>query len=282
MTALLETLIEQHLNHSIISNNSIGTSIFEAYQVTLSNDQIIFVKYQSTPSNQLLTEAKMLRMLANTVNTPKVLACCEQCLILEWIEEYSLPSTQIQIGKNLAILHKVTQDYYGFDTDNYIGNTPQLNAGSKQIDNWRDFFWDYRLLFQIELANTNGYLPWVDYQALLAIKNTLPNLIDIDIIPALLHGDLWSGNVMSTTSGPYFIDPACYFGHREIDFSLTFMFGGFTDEFYHAYDQEFPLDKGFKKRKPLYMLYHYLNHLNIFGDGYHANVMSCVRQLEAS
>ena len=282
MTVLLETLIEQHLNHSIISKNSIGTGIFEAYKITLSNGQTYFVKYQSTSSQQLINEANMLRTLGGTIYTPKVLASCKHCLILEWIEERFKQSNQAQLGRDLASLHRITQDYYGFNVDNHIGTTPQLNASDKHINNWIDFFWNYRLLFQINLANTNGHLNRVDYQSLMAVKDTLPSLIDIDITPALLHGDLWSGNVMSTDSGPCFIDPACYFGHREIDFSLTFMFGGFTEEFYSTYEQEFPFDQGFEQRKPLYMLYHYLNHLNIFGSGYHANVMNCVSQLKAS
>ena len=219
-------------------------------------------------------------MLGNTIQTPKVLASCEHCLILEWINEYQIENTQIQVGKSLAALHRVTQDYFGFNTNNHIGSTDQLNAPSKHLSNWSDFYWQYRLLFQIELANNNNYLNQKDYQNLLGLKSLLPKLLDHDIKPALLHGDLWSGNLINSKTGPYFIDPACYFGHREIDFSLTFMFGGFSNEFYTAYNADFPFEQGFEKRKPLYMLYHYLNHLNIFGgSGYHANIMNCYNAL---
>jgi fructosamine-3-kinase len=90
---------------------------------------------------------------------------------------------------------------------------------------------------------------------------------------------LWHGNTLSGKNNPYFIDSACYYGHREIDFSLTFMFGGFSEKFYSAYNKNYPLDDGFENRKPLYMLYHYLNHLNIFGGTYHEGVMNCINHI---
>jgi len=99
------------------------------------------------------------------------------------------------------------------------------------------------------------------------------------IIPSLLHGDLWSGNIISGINGPVFIDTSCYYGHSEADLALTYMFGGFSNDFYRSYEVYSPLESGSEQRKPIYMLYHYLNHLNIFGRSYHPGVLSCTNQI---
>jgi len=103
--------------------------------------------------------------------------------------------------------------------------------------------------------------------------------LSISIKPSLLHGDLWSGNVICGINGPVFIDTSCYYGHSEADLALTYMFGGFSNDFYRSYEVYNPLESGYKQRKPIYMLYHYLNHLNIFGRSYHSGVLSCTNQI---
>ena len=271
--------IKKHLNQGVLDKHNIGSGLFEAYQVRLTNHLQVFVKYQTQSNQQLINEAKELSLLAEHIHTPEVLGSCEHCLILSWVESAHNSNLQSQLGKDLARLHQNTRPYFGFDFDNKIGQTPQHNAPGKQLTNWQDFYWQYRLKFQIDLAKENQRLTSDDYARLLTIKDRLDQLLLLDITPTLLHGDLWSGNVISTKNHPYFIDSACYYGHREIDFSLTFMFGGFPGEFYESYNEIYPFDPGFEDRKPLYMLYHYLNHLNLFGAGYHASVMNCADKI---
>ena len=275
----IDALIKQHLDLSVISKQSVSTGLFSADQALLSDGNTVFIKYQSNPSQQLINEGRELALLGRTIHTPTVLGSCEYCLILEWVDIQPNPNMQSQMGQALATLHQNTSDYFGFEFGNKIGKTPQINGVGQNIDNWADFYWEYRLLYQITLAHQNTLLSPTDYQQLLQVKNTLPNLLDNTIKPSLLHGDLWSGNALSGRYHPYFIDTASYYGHREVDFALTFMFGGFGDDFYQSYNKTYPLDSGFAERKPLYMLYHYLNHLNIFGGGYHASTMNCVSQL---
>ncbi len=274
--------IEKHLNQHISSKQLVGTGLFEAYQVTLGNNQKVFIKVQNQHNQQLIDEGKALILLGNTIHTPKVLGSCEQCLILQWIQPANNPNYQAEIGFALARLHQNTQPYFGFHSDNTIGQTPQPNAVNQRLSNWAAFYWQYRLLHQIELAKKNKRLSAGEYQQLLRVECLLPGLLDDNIKPSLLHGDLWSGNVLSGKHHPTFIDPACYYGHREIDFALTFMFGGFSSDFYNSYETVYPLESDFEKRKPLYMLYHYLNHLNIFGVAYHASVLACTTQLHLS
>ena len=230
----IEAHIEQHLGLSIINKQSVSTGLFSAYQVTLSDGNTVFVKYQSNPNQQLINEGKELTLLGKTIHTPTVLGSCEHCLILEWIDITHNSNMQSQMGLALAELHQNKDDYFGFGFDNKIGKTPQLNGVGQNIDNWANFYWECRLLYQITLAHQNTLISQTDYQQLLQVKNILPNLLNKTIKPALLHGDLWSGNVLSGENHPYFIDTASYYGHREIDFALTFMFGGFDDDFYQS------------------------------------------------
>lgn len=276
---LVEPHIEKHLGRKVSHKHSVGTGLFATHQVILDNGDRVFIKTQTKANQQLINEGKELGLLGETIHTPKVLASCQYCLILEWIETSNNLKLQAQMGLKLAKLHQNTAEYFGFEFDNKIGQTPQPNAVNQNISNWSAFYWQYRLLHQIELAKHNRLINQREYQQLLKVETVLPDLLDDRIKPALLHGDLWSGNVLSGKNNPYFIDSASYYGHREIDFSLTFMFGGFTDEFYQKYNEIYPFHTGFDKRKPLYMLYHYLNHLNIFGSGYHSNVMNCYKSL---
>jgi fructosamine-3-kinase len=95
-----------------------------------------------------------------------------------------------------------------------------------------------------------------------------------------VHGDLWSGNAACTVDGePVILDPATYWGDREVDLAMTELFGGFPAAFYRGYNQTWPLDRGYEARKPLYNLYHVLNHFNLFGGGYEYQARSTIEKL---
>jgi fructosamine-3-kinase len=127
-----------------------------------------------------------------------------------------------------------------------------------------------RMRPQIELAGKHGFdlaLP-----CLKLLEGHKPQ-------PSLLHGDLWGGNAGFTAEGPVLFDPAVYYGDREADLAMTELFGGFPQEFYSSYNKIWPLDDGYERRKHLYNLYHLLNHLNLFGSSYLAQVESTLRLL---
>ena len=172
------------------------------------------------------------------------------------------PADWPALARMLAALHRHTGPRFGWETDNWIGLSPQKNAWS---EDWVGFYRDYRLLPQLSKANLVE-----------AAQRLLDNL---DIFfenhapaPSLLHGDLWRGNVGFTRAGPVIFDPAAYYGDREADLAMTELFGGFPRAFYEAYEAELPLSPGYPARKTLYNLYHLLNHLNLFGGGYRAQV----------
>jgi len=275
----IEKHIESHLGCKVIDKKTISTGQISSFKVLTSTGLSIFAKYQDINNNNLINQASELGLLSSTMPTPKILGFSKKCLLLEWIETTHNTNYQAYIGKVLANLHKRTNKYFGFDYDNTIGQMPQYNAVNQSITSWTYFFWEYRLSFQIKCALQNKLISHKEYKKLLSIKSKIENLLDNSIKPSLLHGDLWSGNIIYGKNSPIFIDTSCYYGHSEADLALTYMFGGFDNDFYKSYETYNPLESASEERKPIYMLYHYLNHLNIFGHSYHPGVLSCTNQI---
>ena len=187
-------------------------------------------------------------------------------LVLEWIET---GEETTEFWKNFAIqlanLHQQKSDKFGLEYSNYMGQLIQKNTFS---NNFTDFFIENRLKPQVKLAY-NAHL--LQKKHVFKLENLYKHLSGIfpNEKPCALHGDLWSGNyICGINEKAIFIDPAVYYGHREIDLAMSLLFGGFSAEFYHNYQQLFPLEKGFNSRKDLYNLYPLLIHLNLFGNSY--------------
>jgi protein-ribulosamine 3-kinase len=181
---------------------------------------------------------------------------------------------------NFLICTGLQEKYFGFYEDNFIGSTPQLNIPDKeQQDDWTEFFFNKRILYQFKLAEKNGR----SSEDLRIVIRELENKIDrilggSEEFPALLHGDLWGGNFITDENGEAcLIDPAVYYGHREADLAMTKLFGGFSREFYEVYDENYPLPDGYNERENIYNLYHALNHLNIFGKEYYNKVLTLAK-----
>ncbi|HEX8673749.1 MAG TPA: fructosamine kinase family protein, partial [Longimicrobium sp.] len=114
------------------------------------------------------------------------------------------------------------------------------------------------------------------------LREALPRLLAAgeEDGPTLLHGDLWSGNVVATSRGPSLVDPATYRGHREVDLAMTELFGGFGAEFYTAYEEAWPLRPGYQEeRRAVYQLFYLLVHVNLFGGGYVARTAEALRRV---
>ena len=200
-------------------------------------------------------------------------------LLMAWIE----PGPRgvgfwSRLGEGLAALHRTrsADGRYGFETDNFIGRIEQANAWRA---NWPDFFRFNRLGPQIGRAREMGRWRQDWHVPADRLWNRLDELLPEEPPASLLHGDLWSGNFLTTADGrAALIDPACYYGDRETDLALTELFGGFDATFYEAYQEAWPLDPGYADRRDLYNLYHLLNHLNHFGDSYAGQVERVLRR----
>jgi fructosamine-3-kinase len=175
------------------------------------------------------------------------------------------PADWPAMGRMLATLHRNTHDEFGWGSDNWIGLAAQRNGW---YDDWAAFFLEKRLQPQAARCGLLNDLP--DVRKML--EGHRPQA-------SLLHGDLWNGNAGFTPLGPVIFDPAVYYGDREADLAMSELFGGFPAAFYSSYEEAFPLDAGYRRRKHLYNLYHLLNHLNLFGGGYLAQVKATLRLL---
>lgn len=243
-----------------------------------------FLKWQSDiPEDMFEKEAKGLKLLAKagSIKIPKVISFGKlegkHYLLLENIE--SIPSSNNyweDFGIELGTMHqKNASEKYGLDYDNYIGKLPQPN---EKHENWIDFFIHQRLEFQLRLAIKNHLVSTDLVDKYRKFYGLLPILLPVDQ-PALLHGDMWSGNVMVGNDGKVcLIDPAVYFGHREIELAFTQMFGGFGNEFYSAYNSTYPLEPGFDERVAIYNIYPHMVHVNLFGTSYLNGVESVLNK----
>ena len=188
-------------------------------------------------------------------------------LVLEYVDFSSGRKGRAEdLGRQLADMHRVCATQYGWRRDNTIGATPQVNTPA---DNWLEFWRDRRLGYQLALAASNGYGGALQRKGERLLARLAVFFTGYAPLPSLLHGDLWGGNyAYSATGEPVIFDPAVYYGDREADLAMTELFGGFPAAFHAAYREVFPLDSGYPMRKNLYNLYHMLNHLNMFGEGY--------------
>lgn len=183
------------------------------------------------------------------------------------------------LGRQLAAMHRVTRPEFGWERDNTIGSTPQINRCS---GDWIEFWCERRLRFQFELAQERGCVGRLTQLGEQLVGRVADFFGDYRPQPSLVHGDLWSGNYAYLSDGqPVIFDPAVYFGDRETDIAMTELFGGFGRDFYAGYNEVWPLDEGYAVRRNLYNLYHILNHLNMFGGGYQGQALRLVEQLLA-
>ena len=270
------------------SSQTEGGCINQTHILQLTNGERVFLKHNSHPAPGFFAaEAKGLKLLSQAEKgprIPKALALQDSpnptFLILEYIEKSSAAlDFPVRFAQSLAELHRNTHHSFGLDHDNYIGSTPQKNT---RENNGIYFFRDHRLRYQQELARKSGKLPSRTDKNLSKLCDRIENYLDSSgEKPALLHGDLWSGNYFPDRDNtPCIFDPAVYYGLREADLAMTELFGRLPQRFYEAYHEAFPLNPGYEERKDLFNLYHLLNHLNLFGGSYLGSVEQVLKKYQ--
>lgn len=273
--------LKTELHTDIAHRESLGGGdICQTERISTLDGREFCVKQQpSAPGDFFAAEAAGLGALrdSRTLRVPEVYKATTDFIAMEFIApgQHS-PDYWRELGAGLARLHNQPAPAFGFTGDNYCGTTRQPNP---RTDDGHDFFANHRLIYQGQLAMAYGHLNTQEFHQLEQLCQRLPQLIPKQA-PALLHGDLWVGNIHSDSSGqPVLIDPACYWGWPEADIAMTRLFGGFTGEFYRAYQEVRPLESGWEERLPVYNLYHLLNHLNLFGSSYHPQVIQILSKL---
>lgn len=221
--------------------------------------------------DQYASEVKGLQLLADsrTVRVPSVIARGQwedlTYLVMEWIEPgRDTPAAMETLGRQLAALHRHSTLLFGLDTH---GGTPWFPQSNAFHASWADFFIEERLRPLVGLAVEKGHLTPEDRKHFDTLYQRLPRLFPEEP-PALLHGDLWKGNVViGADEAPYLVDPSAYYGHREMDIAMTRLFGGFDDAFYAAYNETYTLQPDWKDRVDLWNLYPLLI-LTVLGPDY--------------
>jgi fructosamine-3-kinase len=256
----IDLMIADAMGCTLLGSHPVGGGcIHDARCLELADGRNLFVK-SGGRADLLIAERRGLELLAPHIRVPALQAWGEGWLAMEWMELGPIGRDgSHDLGKQLAALHSVTAEAHGLDHDNFIGATPQFNRRSAS---WLEFYQNCRLLPQLELAARNRHVLPVS-KILSAAANLLA---DHDPAPALLHGDLWSGNTAALPDGKAVVfDPAPYFGDPETDLAMLELFGGaLTSDFLDGYGR---VSEERERRRPLYDLYHSLNHLNLFGSG---------------
>ena len=278
--------IEESTGARILSSTQVsGGSINRAARIELGSSGTCFLKWNSRADPDMFAkEVKGLEMLKAAETGLIIPGVMDQgvvdrttgYLVLDYIEEGTArEGSHEQFGRELAALHQVHNDRFGLDHDNYIGRLPQSNTWH---DRWTDFFIHERMEPQLKMAVDAGKLSASVTKAFDNMYEKLPGIMPEED-PSLLHGDLWGGNYFYNAEGNATLyDPAVYYGNREIELAFTHLFGGFSGDFYQAYNETWALQPGFRKRIDIYNLYPLLVHTNLFGGHYGSRVASIVRR----
>ncbi|XP_072259695.1 ketosamine-3-kinase-like [Pyxicephalus adspersus] len=307
----MEALLKKELSCSQVklAGHSGGGCISQgqSYDTDLGR---LYVKANHKAEARRMFEGEMASLQAiqqtGTIRVPKPIKVIDQpsggaLLVMEHMDFKSLNRQSAKLGENLADLHlhnqrlrdKLTKqsrtvgegpgqsdlqyvDKFGFHTVTCCGYIPLVNDWQ---EDWVTFYTQQRLQHQLDLLEkSSGDREARELWSQLQLK--IPQLFaGIEIVPSLLHGDLWGGNVAEIDSGPVIFDPASFYGHSEFELAIAGMFGGFGSSFYSAYHAKMPKAPGFDKRLKLYQLFHYLNHWNHFGSGYRGSSLSTMRSL---
>ena len=240
-----------------------------------------FVKTSSKSTSSFQKEVIGLKQLKkNYEHIPQVIDFSDCFLILSFIP-VTHPKSLFwkNLGTQLAQLHKARQKSFGFYENNFIGQASQKNKNPNNFD-WPDFFWKNRIEHKLN-SLFQKYKFELSKEQFLNLKNKVYEILSKHFCyPSSVHGDLWSGNVLCNLKQQAFlIDPAIYYGDREVDLAMTECFGGFSSIFYKIYQETYPLSEGYEKRKHIYNLFHMLNHFVIFGHSYKPSVINLVKKL---
>lgn len=253
-----------------------GGCVGEVYRVRLVDGREVVAKVGRGSGDALDVEGRMLCFLAreSSLPVPEVLHSSPDLLVMEWIPSGGRAgNAEVHAAELLAALHEVRGPAFGLDFDTLIGGLPQANPWT---DSWVEFFRRHRLEAMADQALEAGRLPAGIRNRLGRLGENLGDWLEEPGAPSLLHGDVWSGNVLVGGAGvAAFLDPAIYFGHAEIELAFVTMFGTFGSGFFLRYQELREIRPGFfETRRDLYNLYPLLVHVRLFGGGYLSGVES--------
>ncbi len=268
-------IIKQELNSNIKELSQLGGgSINSVFLVELEKSKIVLKINDSLRFPGMFENEKkgLLKLNASGVQTPQVIFERSKdnlaFLALEYIPNGNFGNWEL-FGEKLAALHTNKNEFFGLDYDNYIGSLRQVN---KKENNWKGFYSNQRLLHLTKFAFDKELLSKTDSKKMEELCNKLDTYLPF-AKPSLIHGDLWSGNLIFDGQGkPVFIDPAIYYGHPEMDWAMLSLFGSYPETAIKSYCNIIPLENNYFEREKIYQLYPLLVHLILFGRSYYRDI----------
>ncbi|KAI7789531.1 ketosamine-3-kinase [Triplophysa rosa] len=305
----MEALLKRELGTSLLkrAGHSGGGCISEGQSYDTDTGRV-FIKINHKNEARRMFDGEMASLEAilstNTVKVPRPMKVVDlersgALLIMEHVDMRILNKYSSKLGEQLANLHlhnrrqmekqkKEMQtvgkgleqsevvNKFGFHVTTCCGYLPQVNDWQ---DDWVSFYAQQRLQHQLGMVE-QSYGDREARELWAKLQLNLHQLFTgIEVVPALLHGDLWDGNVAECSDGPIIFDPASFYGHSEFELAIAGMFSGFGSSFYNTYHEKIPKTDGFAKRQQVYQLFHYLNHWNHFGDGYRGSSLRIMKDL---
>lgn len=278
-------VIESHVKSKISSTEILGGGDTGfSFQLNCDNNKSYFFKYliNDTASENIRSEVHSLEKLkaTKTCSIPEIQTVFELAsksgLLLEWVPR-KIPETKDleNFGREVARLHQNSNETFGWDHDNFISILKQNNNKHKT---WTEFYLTERIEPLLKQGVDQGILTSTLISSLSNLEQRLIDELPLEK-PSLLHGDMWSGNfIVAKNSQTYLIDPSCYYGHREMDLAMSLLFGSFSRPFYVAYQEFFPLKKGFESRIEIHQLYPLLVHAVLFQGHYIKKVVEILQK----
>lgn len=273
--------IENIIGQKITAATSLhGGMVGEVYRVQLENGDVVVAKVGDEHA-ALDIEGRMLQYLRDhsRLPVPDVLHSEAHLLLMSFVVGTSSLTRPVQsdVGHHIAALHSITAAQFGLEFDTLIGSLHQPNTPT---DRWLDFFREQRLLYMADVAVESGNLPSEIRHRIDKMARKLDNILDEPAQPALIHGDLWTTNMLARNGKiTAFVDPAIYYGHPEIELAFATLFGSLGSAFFRAYGEHHPIKAGFfEERREVYNLYPLLVHVTLFGGGYVQGVDEVLKQ----
>lgn len=281
INAALQQEIEKEVKGRITSMTPLSAANnAQIYRLVLDNRRVMVAK---VAERGLDTESFMLHYLKtrSRLPVPAVFYSNEHVIIMEFVEtHYGLDDTGQKIAAELiADLHSITAEKYGLERDTLIGSLRQPNP---QTTDWPAFFVEHRLLYMAREAQKESKIDAKVMKSIEKLATRIPAMLAGYAKPSLVHGDVWSGNVLACRGRiAAFLDPAIYYADPEIELAFIKLFGTFTDSFFQRYNEIRPIRAGFyEQRMDIYNLYPLLVHTRLFGTSYARKVQRLLEKFE--
>ncbi|UVE49198.1 fructosamine kinase family protein [Haloferax larsenii] len=254
-----------------------GGHVGHVYVLDFADRAPVVAKTGPTP---LDVEGQMLDSLAQAgLPVPTVHHADPDLLVLDYVagDDDLNADAERDFAAHLASLHDESAPEFGFPYDTLSGPYRQPNPWT---DSWISFFRDQRLRPWCEAARSAG-LPDSTAERIEAVARDLEDLVSEPTEPGLVHGDAWVGNLVVRDSRVVaFLDPACYYGHPEVELAYVYWFDSAGDAFFDAYAEQRPIAPGFfEDRAPVYALFPLLEHVRVFGSAYVSDVREALNAI---